>query len=77
MEILVAMKNIAPFSPVRVCCRVYLRQAAECGSEETVLPEIALALTLSRNWLNPDFIDGPSLNSQLDMAVHRTCPCLL
>ena len=50
---------------------------AECSSEETVLPEIALALAVSRNWVNPDFIGGASLNSRLDMAVPRTCPCLL
>ena len=46
---------------VRACCGVYLPQAAECSSEETVLPEIALALAVSRNWVNADFIDGASL----------------
>ena len=43
---------------VRVCCKVYVPQAVECNSKETVLPEIVLALAVSRNWLNADFIDG-------------------
>ena len=57
--------------------RELVPQAVECNSEETVLPEIVLAPAPDGNWVNADFIDGASLNSQLDMAVHRTCLCLL